>query len=317
MIELTALPGVREADGARAGNARWAAVAAQPDRLPDNLHEEVRRLVGSGWVEELVVRGDSRPEMLNTVVEAARASGRKVRVISAARPTDLPPALNGERWLRDEDTESASWVLTPPQRARWQLATKRLLDLVVAAVLLILLLPALLVIAIAVKLTSAGPVFYRWRVLGENGRPFVGFKFRTMVRNADSLKADLLHLNERSGPVFKITRDPRVTPLGRWLRKHSFDELPQLWSVLAGDMSLVGPRPVFPSDYQMFELWQMRKMSVKPGLTCTWQLDGRQTITQFSDWARLDLRYIDTWSLWKDLAILLRTPMAIIKGTGH
>lgn len=117
--------------------------------------------------------------------------------------------------------------------------------------------------------------------------------------------------------MFKITRDPRVTPLGRWLRKYSFDELPQLWSVLAGDMSLVGPRPVFPSEYQNFELWQMRKLSVKPGITCTWQLDGRQTITDFSDWARLDLQYIDTWSLWNDVTIMLRTPIAIIKGTGH
>jgi len=205
----------------------------------------------------------------------------------------------------------------PPQRPRWQLLIKRLLDLVVAAVLLVLLLPVLLVTSLAVRLTSAGPVFYRWRVLGENGRPFVGFKFRTMVRNADTIKADLLHLNERTGPVFKIARDPRVTLLGRWLRKYSFDELPQLWSVLAGDMSLVGPRPVFPSEYQNFELWQMRKLSVKPGITCTWQLDGRQTITDFSDWARLDLQYIDTWSIWNDLRIMLRTPIAIIKGTGH
>jgi len=154
-------------------------------------------------------------------------------------------------------------------------------------------------------------------VLGENGRPFVGFKFRTMVRDADALKADLIHLNERSGPVFKIAQDPRVTPLGRWLRKYSVDELPQLWSVLAGDMSLVGPRPVFPSEYQEFQLWQMRKLSVKPGITCIWQLDGRQHVSDFSDWARLDLQYIDTWSLWNDLAILFRTPMAIIEGTGH
>jgi lipopolysaccharide/colanic/teichoic acid biosynthesis glycosyltransferase len=316
VIEVTALPGVRLARRFRPWNARWAAVAAQPDRLPDNLHEEVRRLIGSGWVEELMVRGD-RPEVINTVVKAARASGRRVRMVSSAPLADFPAVLNGERWLLEEDTQSASWVLMPPQRARWQLAIKRLIDLVAAAALLVALFPVLLVTGIAVKLTSEGPAFYRWRVLGENGRPFVGFKFRTMVRDADILKADLLHLNERSGPVFKIRRDPRVTLLGRWLRKYSFDELPQLWSVLAGDMSLVGPRPVFPSEYQNFELWQMRKLSVKPGLTCFWQLDGRQHITDFSDWARLDLKYIDTWSLRNDLAILLRTPMAIIKGTGH
>jgi lipopolysaccharide/colanic/teichoic acid biosynthesis glycosyltransferase len=138
-----------------------------------------------------------------------------------------------------------------------------------------------------------------------------------MVRNADALKPHLQHLNERSGPVFKMAKDPRVTPIGRWLRKHSLDELPQLWSVLVGDMSLVGPRPVFSTEYQNFELWQMRKLSVKPGLTCLWQIDGRFTITDFSDWARLDLHYIDTWSLWKDISILLRTPVAVIKGTGH
>ena len=317
MIELTALPGVRQTRGARAWNARWAAVAGQTDRLPDHLPEEVRRLLASGWVEELVVRGDTEAEMLGAVVEVARASGRKVRMISSAPLADLPSALNGESWARVEDTETASWVLTPRQRPRGKLLIKRLLDLFVAAALLILLLPVLVVTALAVRLTSAGPVLYRWRVLGENGRPFVGFKFRTMVRDADTIKADLLHLNERKGPVFKITRDPRVTPLGRWLRKYSFDELPQLWSVLAGDMSLVGPRPVFPSEYQNFELWQMRKLSVKPGITCTWQLDGRQTITDFSDWARLDLQYIDTWSLWNDVTIMLRTPIAIIKGTGH
>jgi len=277
----------------------------------------MRRLIGSGWVEELVLRGDNRPEIINTVVEAARASGRRVRMISSTALTELPAVISRERWSLEEDTERATWVLTPPQRQRWQLAIKRLIDLGVAAALLVLLFPVLLVTAIAVKLTSDGPIFYRWRVLGENGRPFVGFKFRTMVRDADALKADLIHLNERSGPVFKIAQDPRVTPLGRWLRKYSVDELPQLWSVLAGDMSLVGPRPVFPSEYQEFQLWQMRKLSVKPGITCIWQLDGRQHVSDFSDWARLDLQYIDTWSLWNDLAILFRTPMAIIEGTGH
>jgi lipopolysaccharide/colanic/teichoic acid biosynthesis glycosyltransferase len=191
------------------------------------------------------------------------------------------------------------------------------MDVVLSAVLLALLLPLLLVIAIAVKLTSAGPILYPWKVLGEHGRPFVGYKFRTMVREAEALKPQLQHLNERRGPVFKIAKDPRVTALGRWLRKHSLDELPQLWSVLVGDMSLVGPRPPSASEYREFELWQMRKLSVKPGVTCLWQVDGRSTITEFSDWARLDLRYIDTWSLWKDIEILLRTPMVVVKGTGY
>jgi lipopolysaccharide/colanic/teichoic acid biosynthesis glycosyltransferase len=188
---------------------------------------------------------------------------------------------------------------------------------VISAPLLVLLSPIFFVIAVAIKLHSHGPILYPWIVLGENGRPFVGYKFRTMVPNADALKPHLQHLNERIGPVFKMRNDPRVTSIGRWLRKHSVDELPQLWSVLVGDMSLVGPRPVFATEYQKCELWQMRKLTVKPGLTCLWQLEGRSTITDFSDWARLDLHYIDTWSLWRDLAILFRTPIAVIKGTGH
>ena len=316
MAELTALPGAHRSGVSRARNTRWADVSDLYDRVPENLFEEIRLKVGSGWVEELVIRGESRTAVLTAVVAAARSCGRIVRLDSSAPLASLPPALAGESWIREEDTESLNWVLLQPQRTRWQLGVKRLIDLVVAATLLSLLLPALLAIAIAIKLTSDGPILYRWRVLGENGRPFVGFKFRTMVRDADALKLDLLHLNERRGPVFKIAQDPRVTPLGRWLRKHSVDELPQLWSVLVGDMSLVGPRPVFPSEYEHFELWQMRKLSVKPGLTCLWQLDGRHTVN-FSDSASLDLRYIDTWSLMNDATILFRTPMAVIKGTGH
>ncbi len=207
-------------------------------------------------------------------------------------------------------------MLVPPQRSRAKLAIKRVIDLAGATVLLLVLSPVLLAMAIAVKVTSEGPVLYRWRVLGENGRPFVGYKFRTMVRDADELKTNLMHLNERSGPVFKMANDPRVTRLGRWLRKHSLDELPQLWSVLVGDMSLVGPRPPGPAEYRDFELWQMRKISVRPGMTCVWQVEGRHTVTEFADWARMDLRYIDTWSLWRDVVILARTAAVVVKGTG-
>jgi lipopolysaccharide/colanic/teichoic acid biosynthesis glycosyltransferase len=292
-------------------------LAAVSDVDRDNLPEQVRALVGSGCVKQLVLRDETRPEILSAAVDAARKAGRGVKFVASSPLAQLPPTLNGERWLKVENAGELTWSLIPRQRAVWKLAVKRLIDVVVSATLLVILLPVLLVVAIAVKLASAGPILYPWRVLGEHGRPFVGYKFRTMVREADALKPQLQHLNERSGPVFKIAKDPRVTPFGRWLRKHSVDELPQLWSVLVGDMSLVGPRPVFASEYQKFELWQMRKLSVKPGLTCLWQLDGRSTITEFSDWARLDLRYIDMWSLWQDIKILVRTPVAVIKGTGH
>jgi lipopolysaccharide/colanic/teichoic acid biosynthesis glycosyltransferase len=317
VIDVVAWPGRQQAGASPQGSNGAGTLAAGSRRPQSTFREEIRNLVGAGWVEELVVRGEGNPETVAAAVEAGRSTGRRVRVASATPLALLPPALDRERWRKTEDATGQSWVLVPPQRARLMLAIKRLIDVAVGATLLILLLPVLVAAGLAVKLTSEGPVLYRWRVLGENGRPFVGFKFRTMVPDADALKPQLLHLNERRGPAFKITQDPRITPLGHWLRKYSLDELPQLWSVLAGDMSLVGPRPVFQSDYKEFELWQMRKLSVKPGLTCLWQVDGRQTVTDFSDWARLDLKYIDTWSLWHDAAILLRTPMAIIKGTGH
>ena len=287
-----------------------------PDQTPADVHEQIRRLVGGGWVEELLIRGDQSAELLRAIVEAGRLAGRSVRLVSMLPASSLPPARGRERWREGDLNGDHSWVLVPPRRPGWALFPKRLLDVFVAATLLVALSPVFLVIAVAIKITSAGPIFYPWRVVGENGRPFVGFKFRTMVREADTLKTQLLHLNERRGPVFKMSRDPRVTNLGGWLRKHSLDELPQLWNVLIGDMSLVGPRPAFPSEYGNYELWQMRRLTVTPGLTCLWQVDGRRTINDFSEWARLDLRYIDSWSLRNDFSILWRTPMAVIKGTG-
>lgn len=195
-------------------------------------------------------------------------------------------------------------------------AVKRLMDLALSLAALIVLAPVWLAIALAIKLTSPGPVFYRWQVVGEGGRPFTGYKFRTMVVNADALKAQLLAANEMSGPVFKIKRDPRITSVGRFLRKFSLDELPQLWSVLRGDMSLVGPRPPLRSEYVQFEPWQRAKLSVKPGITCLWQISGRNRVSNFDDWVRLDLAYIERRSLAFDLWILLRTVPAVLLSRG-
>jgi lipopolysaccharide/colanic/teichoic acid biosynthesis glycosyltransferase len=175
----------------------------------------------------------------------------------------------------------------------------------------------MLVCAVAVRLSSPGPIIYPWRVVGRYGRPFTGYKLRTMVEGAHGMRSTLRSQNEMSGPVFKMTADPRVTAAGRWLRKYSFDELPQLWSVLKGDMSLVGPRPVLREEYLEFELWQMRKLSVTPGLTCLWQVRGRNAIRDFADWARLDLEYIDNWSLMLDAKILMHTVLVVLKGTGR
>lgn len=198
----------------------------------------------------------------------------------------------------------------------WQLLVKRLIDIAFSAVVLLLLLPFLMVIGLAIKLSDGGPIFYTWKVVGQNKRRFTGYKFRTMVINADALKEKLMAQNEMTGAVFKITDDPRITKIGKFLRKFSLDEMPQFWSVLKGDMSIVGPRPPLESELPRFESWQRRKLSVKPGLTCLWQISGRSTITDFDEWVRLDLAYIDNWSLWLDIKILLKTVPAVLSGRG-
>jgi len=192
---------------------------------------------------------------------------------------------------------------------------KRALDVAGAAALLWLLAPFLLAIAALVRLTSKGPVFFRQVRVGLHGEQFNMLKFRSMVANAEELRANLTKLNEQSGPVFKIKHDPRVTPLGRLMRKYSIDELPQLVNVLRGDMTLVGPRPPVPHEVAQYEPWQWRRLSVPPGLTCLWQVSGRNEIA-FQDWMYLDLQYIDHQNLGQDLNLLLRTVPAVMSGRG-
>ena len=215
---------------------------------------------------------------------------------------------------RPADTLSAE-VLARHRRG-WQPVVKRVFDVVGSAGLLIVLSPVLGAIAAAIKLGDGGPVLYRWPVVGQGGRYFCGYKLRTMIVGADRMKPELLAHNEASGPMFKMRNDPRVTPVGRVLRKLSLDELPQLWSVLIGDMSLIGPRPPLQSEYVQFTEWQRQKLAVKPGITCLWQVSGRSAITDFDEWVSLDLDYIREWTFWLDLKILLRTIPAVLKGSG-
>lgn len=192
---------------------------------------------------------------------------------------------------------------------------KRTMDLFLSVIGLVMLFPLMLIIALVVKMTSPGPIFYRWEVIGREGKPFTGYKFRTMVINADDLKEELWEYNERKGPTFKMKIDPRVTPIGVFLRKFSFDELPQLWSVVKGDMSLVGPRPVGPDEWRQFKKWQRRKLSVVPGGVCIWHVRGKPPA--FEEWVRLDLAYIDNWSVWLDIKILFGALRYVLSGRNY
>ncbi len=201
--------------------------------------------------------------------------------------------------------------------ASWELITKQILDRIISFILILFLLPIFLILAFAIWRGSGAPVIFRQRRSGIYGRPFTMYKFRTMVTNAEQTRQELETFNLMKGPVFKIEKDPRITPIGHWLRRTSLDELPQLFNVLKGEMSLVGPRPLPIYETENFkDISQRRRMSVRPGLTCLWQISGRNKITDFSEWVRLDLEYIDNWSLWLDIKILVLTIPAVLFAKG-
>lgn len=192
---------------------------------------------------------------------------------------------------------------------------KRIFDIVGSAILLILLLPVFIVLCVLVKLSSPGPVFYRSTRIGLCGKKFNFIKYRSMRPDADTLLGKLKEQNEKDGPIFKIKQDPRITPIGAFLRRYSLDELPQLWSVLIGDMSLVGPRPPIPDEVLQYNDFAMNRLRVKPGITCYWQIMGRSNLS-FEQWMELDNRYVREMSFWTDLKIFLKTPWAVLRSSG-
>jgi exopolysaccharide biosynthesis polyprenyl glycosylphosphotransferase len=196
-----------------------------------------------------------------------------------------------------------------------QQAIKRAFDIFASSIALALLSPLMITVAALIKLTSRGPVLFKQHRVGLHGRVFHMLKFRSMVANAEELKARLIAMNEQQGPVFKMRRDPRITAVGRFIRKYSIDELPQLINVLRGEMSIVGPRPPIPAEVDKYEAWQRRRLSVRPGLTCVWQVSGRNQIS-FEEWMYLDMQYIDHWSLAQDFHLILKTVPVVLSGRG-
>ena len=201
--------------------------------------------------------------------------------------------------------------------AVWRAALKRALDVAVAVAALVVLLPLLAAVAALIKFTDGGPVFFAQRRVGLRGDVFRMLKFRSMVVDAERLRPRLEVRNESHGPVFKMKLDPRVTSIGRFIRKYSIDELPQLINVLVGDMSVVGPRPSLPREVARYEPWQFRRFAVRPGLTCFWQTSPRRYLISFDEWMRLDLKYVDNWSLRLDFQLLIRTVRVVLAGTGE
>ncbi|RJR35236.1 MAG: sugar transferase [Desulfobacteraceae bacterium] len=234
--------------------------------------------------------------------------------VEAKIPTDLFTRKIARSTISHYEGISVIDLYTSP-KMNIQLFAKRIIDITLSAILLVLLSPIFLLVSILIKATSPGPVFFVQSRVGYNGRQFSCFKFRTMIEDAEKQKKNLMRLNEISGPVFKMKNDPRVTSLGRWLRKASVDELPQLANVFLGDMSLVGPRPPVPSEVDQYDLCNHRRLSMRPGITCLWQVNGRNDIP-FEKWMELDRQYIDQWSLGLDAKILFKTIPAVFRASG-
>ncbi|QSQ28477.1 sugar transferase [Pyxidicoccus parkwayensis] len=281
-----------------------------PARIMGSV-DDLERILRNTAVDEVYIAGNTlkQGESMQAAIKLAERFG--VPFALPAHSFRLDRARPIERRAVSDGFLHFAAVSPKPH----QMAMKRLFDICVSAVALWMLLPLLAFVAAAVKLTSKGPIFFKQLRVGQNGKPFYMLKFRSMVVNAEELKEKLAALNEQTGPVFKMKNDPRITGIGRFIRKFSIDELPQFINVLRGEMSIVGPRPPVPTEVAKYETWQRRRLSVRPGLTCIWQVSGRNQIS-FEEWMYLDMQYIDHWSLTSDLTLLLQTVPVVLTGRG-
>lgn len=270
--------------------------------LPDILHEKI--------VDEVVFAVPIEDcARMTEAIKLCEVEGIKVRIVA-----DLFERTIARAKVDDLDGIPIITLETVPAQ-ELAIAVKKVLDVIVSFLSLIILTPLFAIIAILIKIDSLGPVFFRQERIGQNGRRFTLLKFRSMIEKAEQIKEQLQRLNETSGPVFKMRDDPRITKIGRFLRKTSLDELPQFINVLKGEMSLVGPRPPLPDEVTQYKNWQRRRLSIKPGITCIWQVSGRSDVS-FEKWMEMDMEYIDNWSLGLDMKILLKTIWVVLHGKG-
>jgi exopolysaccharide biosynthesis polyprenyl glycosylphosphotransferase len=279
--------------------------------MPRYCLDEAAEVLDNQPVDEVWIDGfPGEDSPVRAFAESAAERGLMVRYILSEHHTP------GSRWGFEllGGIEAISATTAPVDEL--SLIAKRLMDFIGSLIGLLLFLPAILIACVMIKLEDNGPILFRQERVGLNGRRFKILKFRSMVVDAERRLEELKRHNEMSGPVFKMSNDPRITPFGRWMRKLSIDEVPQLWNVLRGDMSLVGPRPPLPTEVDLYSPDQRRRLSVKPGITGLWQVQGRSNIQDFKDWVKLDLEYIDRWSLGLDVVILMRTIPAVLASKG-
>jgi exopolysaccharide biosynthesis polyprenyl glycosylphosphotransferase len=250
-------------------------------------------------------------EKIDSLIATCKELGITLKVKSNVTTLDIPRS----KLTHLEHTPFLTFYNTPNNSLGW--AWKSISDFMIAAVLIFALSPIFLIVSLIIRLTSAGPAIFKQKRVGVHGRQFYIYKFRTMVQNAEELKAKLAAMNESDGPAFKIKKDPRITVIGEILRKTSIDELPQLFNVLKGEMSLIGPRPPLPNEVSQYEDWQLRRLSVKPGITCTWQIIPNRNEVVFDKWMKLDIEYIEKWSFKKDMLLIFRTIKSVIVNKGY
>jgi exopolysaccharide biosynthesis polyprenyl glycosylphosphotransferase len=279
-------------------------------KLEELSKEDLEFLFDETGVERVVLAVAELDETtLARVVSSCRATGVKLSVMPPMRAM-LGTAVQLNHIAEMPVIEYGTWEASPST-----MAMKRTVDVVLSAVGIVVLAPLMIVIAVSVRLSSRGPALFRQVRAGRAGKPFKILKFRTMCHDAEERIGEVISPDELAEPMFKLREDPRVTKVGRYLRRTSLDELPQLWNIVRGDMSIVGPRPAVLEEVRQYEPWQRRRLSMKPGLTCLWQVNGRNELT-FEEWMRLDLEYIDNWSLWLDVKIALKTIPAVLLGRG-